>query len=675
MTINLKTLWSQIGRRSFPGIEVGLFLFAFFFGSAYSLLWTGDAKFYQRAFGPAVMLACGNGFVEPGTQNSKAMKNFIDVKDSGVECATLENDENTGNPNFLAASHFYQQVTVAMLWKMDGAVLWQGLAPLYGLMFGLAILFSFIFIRFLSNTPIALTGSLWLVFSKAQLMFLPHLRDYSKTPFLIAISAILLWIVRRDAPSGRPWLEGSALGLIAGVAFGFRMDILLVAPPVILTIFFLIPGWSKDAFFKKGQTVAAFLLVFAAVSAPMMLAKEKGYAFWHVINLGFSSQQTKNLNIKPSPLFHIVGLYNDRYISGLTRANEKFNNRNSDIKYLSGEYNEAGKRFFWSITLATPGEALLRVYIALHRIIDYAYHHTGHTLNIAADPLRQITSFVLKAKGTFLQRPIQNGFLPLLIFLGGLCVIGVKNYRVALFVSLLTFYLAATTTLQFAERHYFYLEFLPVAAFCALVYGLGRFVMENQDRLEKVRRFGVMVSALIVCGLVGFTALWAARAAQGFQLEQAITAVGEFPTRPITLGYHQGGDEALIETRFDPFDDNSTAPDGFNAAYIKARIDFKLCPQVEMVSVTSVYQSVNDYYSMNELLGSIENSEASQETGFIYFPALKTENFSFQGVTFPAKAKECVSFELVEKFPTLALFLSVGPEWQDQRHYGVRKGL
>ena len=80
-----------------------------------------------------------------------------------------------------------------------------------------------------------------MVVSPVQLANLPHLRDYSKAPFTVALVMILVALVLRPRRTRDVLLLSLGYGLVMGVGYGFRTDLLVDIPPFLISVALFLP--------------------------------------------------------------------------------------------------------------------------------------------------------------------------------------------------------------------------------------------------------------------------------------------------------------------------------------------------------------------------------------------------------------------------------------------------
>ena len=78
--------------------------------------------------------------------------------------------------------------------------------------------------------------------SSLQLANLPNLRDYAKAPFTLALVMILIAMVVRPMAPAHVLLLSLAYGLVLGIGYGFRTDLLVDIPPFLIAVALFLPG-------------------------------------------------------------------------------------------------------------------------------------------------------------------------------------------------------------------------------------------------------------------------------------------------------------------------------------------------------------------------------------------------------------------------------------------------
>src|SRR5512138_3097312 len=146
-------------------------------------------QFYQSYFEPAVMLACGRGFLL-AHPSVPAVADFLAMKTDRLSCTDIPKTANLNEYGLYQKTWLYLMLTVALTWKILG-VSWSGMGPLFGILFGATIVAAYGIFRVGMSRGVSLAGACVLAVSAVHLQNLPHLRDYAKAPFTLALMLLL----------------------------------------------------------------------------------------------------------------------------------------------------------------------------------------------------------------------------------------------------------------------------------------------------------------------------------------------------------------------------------------------------------------------------------------------------------------------------------------------------
>ena len=83
---------------------------------------------------------------------------------------------------------------------------WSALTPLYALLYGITVVLAFAIFRQGMGPIAAGLCALAIAVSTLHLNNLPHLRDYGKAPFVLALVLIAIRLVVPPAPRRTCWL-------------------------------------------------------------------------------------------------------------------------------------------------------------------------------------------------------------------------------------------------------------------------------------------------------------------------------------------------------------------------------------------------------------------------------------------------------------------------------------
>ena len=165
-------------RRTEAAVAVAIFIVAAIGGGAYyarDIRLGGRPFFYQTYFEPAVMLACGKGFLISQHQ-PPALQDFLFEKTDHFSCDELPRDLKVGTEGLVQRPWRYLMTSVAVAWMVLG-ISWSGLAPLFGVFYGATTALTYALCRLFVGRIAAIACAAALCLSPLQLANLPHLRD------------------------------------------------------------------------------------------------------------------------------------------------------------------------------------------------------------------------------------------------------------------------------------------------------------------------------------------------------------------------------------------------------------------------------------------------------------------------------------------------------------------
>ncbi len=491
----LSRLWSD------PIIALGIFVFAAFWGARFVASGTVPPQFYQGEYAPAVMEACGRGFVD-ALSHAKipGLDDFLTLKQTSFSCDQIPEQFERGNLNLIQAGAPYLMGSVAMAWGFPG-VSWSALLPLYALLFGLSSAAAYGFFRLGIGKPLAALLAIVFLLSPMQLINLPHLRDYAKAPFIIAIVMLLGWMVKYALGPRKTVLLGALAGVVVGVGIGFRGDLLIFIPAVLVTLAAFTPsGFTNDLRARLGAMVV-FVLTCVALAWPTMSVMSRGGNTFHVILLGLFSPFDQALNIQPPAVYEWGNFYNDAYASNILNSYaHRLWNINALIPLATRAYEQAGMAYYLEILRQFPADFVTRFLAAVMKIVQ----STG---------IESVPLWLAK--------------LSPLVVLTSLLFMAAFSLRIAMFALLAVLFLSGYPALQFQGRHFFQLQIVPLFFFGFLGQQMlhqgwrlsrERFILKASDKHFSILLFPTVaikwVAIVLVLLLASISLLYALRAYQ-----------------------------------------------------------------------------------------------------------------------------------------------------------------
>ena len=491
----------------------------------------GQPSFYQNYFEPAVMVACGKGFVVSQVPRPQALEDFLNRRRDAMACSDLPANLPVGRRGLFTGAWIYLQTTVGWAWRVLG-ISWSRMGPLFGLLFGVVIALAYGIFRLGMGRAAALVGALGLATSCIHLENLPHLRDYAKAPFTLALVLILGILVARPVRRGPLLALAVAYGAVLGIGYGFRTDFLINVPVFLIVVFaFLDGGVGKNLVLKAAASLVC-LATFAAVSWPVTSAVyQEGGCQWHVALLGMQSPFDDSLHLAPAP-YEFGYAYSDPYVIATVQG---FAHRTQPAgapipHYCSHEYDVQSGRLLKTIVTTFPGDFVARAYASVLQVAELPFLSWASPLNGWAAGLFDWRRAVLEPKigwGVYAQAAA------LLIAAGW-------SLRLGFFLAFFVAYFGGYPAVQFQERHHFHLEFMTWWALGFVVHQTAVAIWSLKRGLPPVAALvgGFGRSIVVALSAIALTTgvLAGARRYQKQQARQLLGAYIAAPKLPLEAG-------------------------------------------------------------------------------------------------------------------------------------------
>jgi hypothetical protein len=401
------------------------------------------------------MLAAGRGFVNPSLDNAKALAAFLDQRSPSFQLNVLPAQIPSTTPTFFQNRSMYLLYTTAFIWKVFG-ISWTTIFILNSALFGLTAAIAYGLFRLAVSRPFAIAGSLVYVLSGTHLGYLPHLRDYSKAPFFMAVLLICGYLALRARSRATVYALSTFAGVLLGLGYGFRTDLLILIPLFFALAWFFAPVGVKSTLIIVLPATALLMGGFMVAAMPVLRATSAdGTNSFHVSVLGFATIWNAKLELD-DPAYEVSHLYDDSYIA--TSVNS-FARRihNTTTTVYSREYDAMCLRYFVEVAKALPGDIVTRFYASIVRISNLLF------VSYDERPAVRNASITLLYKwvGALLHPERGVGIYIIVICLIGLSIAGL---RTVLWVLIVVGYTCGYPFVQFQERQYFHLGFISVFA-------------------------------------------------------------------------------------------------------------------------------------------------------------------------------------------------------------------
>ncbi len=501
-------------RRSDPWIAIALALVSVVLAIAAMRAYRASGIqpfFYQENFAPAVMVSCGHGFTMPAAE-VPALREFLTLKRNQFSCAELPADLKTG-PVVWNASWVYLYRAVGTFWKISG-ITWTSLDIFVAIMCGVVTVALYAIFRVIASPPIAAVLSLVLTAARGNLTQLLSLRDYSKAPFVLAALFILSLLAVRRYSRRTTLLLAAAYGVICGVGWGFRGDLVIMLPLGALVAAICLHRPLLD----RAAAIATIVITFVVAGWPVVASLgTTGACQFHYSLLGLSTPLVGAMGIGPAPY-----QFSDQFLdtSVAVRVFDYATRVVGDPAYTTctPEYETASGRLYAGLVSTFPADLLLHAY--------------GSTIFTLASGLELQAPGSLPGKAIFdVASRVLSALSPAgpVLLLAAIGVTAATSTQLAIALALVSLFLAGYPAIEYEQRHWFHLRFLPWYAL--LIVASARY--RDWRRTEWLRTGAAI--ALLVATLAA--ALAVVRMVQTGRVKDLIRSYQAAAVEPLSLQY------------------------------------------------------------------------------------------------------------------------------------------
>jgi hypothetical protein len=260
--------------RGYQMSDRSLALIIFLVAGAIGVTFLNEGKlpfFYQNFMREAVMWSCGHDFVDPVVKPVE-LTEFIFNFRASLSCEVLNSVTATQPAGLFVRSHLYLASLIGLLWRAFG-VSYTSLIPLFAAMHGAYALAVYFLTRQFFEKWIAFSLSTLLALSPVAIGTLLLPRDFSKGPFLIGAVALLVLAIRQTEVRKIAIIAAGA-GAVLGFGYGFRADVLIMAP---IGIMMLAIGISPTAGWPgRAAGIGSFAAGILMLATPVIIISGQG---------------------------------------------------------------------------------------------------------------------------------------------------------------------------------------------------------------------------------------------------------------------------------------------------------------------------------------------------------------------------------------------------------------
>jgi hypothetical protein len=651
-------------------------------------------RFYQEEFAPAAMFACGRGLRNAdSTRGDPALSDFLLQRRATVACDDLATVPPLPRDTFQRIS-LYLELAVGLVWRAVG-LSWNVVVWLNALLAGFFAATVYGVMRLgMRRLPAAILSAV-VITSPLHLSYLPQLRDYSKAPFLLAL--VLLMGVAVKWPLSRrrlSWLAAVG-GVVGGVGFGFRTDILLSIGPLVAVLLVFRAGrpgvrW-RARFFEGAMASAVFVTSFTLTALPVIRGYAGGGNVGHVMLLGLSSPFNPGLGVEAKH-YEVSGHYDDMFQETVVRSYAGRVEGNTHLFSMgSDEYDRETSRYLMSVIRTFPADVAVRAVGSVARIfqVPFSPGYSRATGWMASRAVRRI----YERRADVLDRLPWLGLVASAALVAGMAAC---RLRPAVFLLLLVAFLAGGAAIQFDPRHFFYLEFMAwwtigvmvdraVTAAWARpsVIGDGRW-RDREWLMHAGWRLATSATLVVLCGLGTTLVLRATRHYQQRELnrlfDQALSSAGP----PLNVAQLPADTERVTLVPDLPelaLSGALRSANSIGTAYLLVDINPQRCDALNLFALAK-YDTIPglDFTAPVSVSLADPQAESSVKILLPVYSALYAgdRRSGFRGIELARSHASCIAairrVGHLESLPVLVTAI-LGADWRTAAHYQTLRGV
>ncbi len=584
--------------------------------------------FYQANFAPAVMLACGRGFVEvEQTKQPAAMSNFLAVRTKALDCQALPKKLITAPFNLYQGVERYLLLSAGVIWKFTG-VSWPKLYILNAILFVLTILGTYALLRLGCGIIIALLLSVTFLSANFYYGMLPQIRDFSVAPFIIFYLFILGSLIKFPYNTWRTMGLALFAGVVLGIGLGFRLDLLIYTPIFILVLLFFSSAGITNKLFAKCVAIAIYILTITVLGYPIFKALGSNNLFHNALQ-GFATLRTFKLGIVPSPLYGYHYKYTDYFIQYLITSyyNHVLHVPTSKLLLEDTALSaKIGSMYFWHFVLTFPADMIMRALASAYNILSYPYVLLVNRL-FASDLAVSIAKYWAIASTIF-----------------AILIICKISLRMALITLFLVLFLTGYPAIQYGHRHIFYLAIVPMWLAGLLIQSLYNviFAYKQEYDVSQIQWRRIIIFS-VSCIMLFFLILGSAIAYQNYSLTKLFVKYEHAKLKSLPIVKAVKHDEYTF-LQLPDFTTGGTVGSGVGYGILAVKFNQRLCKlnplflRVKYHTAASA-EKYPALYNYNNLTHTV-SVNASGITK-IFFPVYRESGGHFIGIELPNEEKKC----------------------------------
>ena len=619
----------------------------------------GVQQFYQQEYGPAVMAACGRGLVNPDLHSTRVFDAFLDGRVDSFDCRTLPTPVALVEFDYLQGIMRYLLTAAGFIWRVRG-VTWPALDSLLATMYAVGVAGAYVGLRFVSGRFLSLIATAFWAFSPMHLQNLPHLRDYSKTPYLV-LTVVAMAVVISERNAKRLAAAGAAFGLAQGIGLGMRSDVLMNFIPFFAALLFAGSRGVSEQLKEKLICTGAVLVAFVVASLPILRTYSTSEGFWHVSLLGLTTPFDQALHVRPAP-YDFGYAYNDSYSEWVARS--QWGRRHAGRPDADPAATPAGatsREYYTTLALTFPGDFATRMVGSILSVLNLPF-----SITYGFSPVGVSNKFLVRLETWRARLLLRLSGAGPLIAVSLLVLIGMTRVRDALVGFALLLFWTAYPFLQFHGRHVFQLEFLVIGTLVWLLSLAWRAAVSKPAPARTLIWRSVALTAALCVAVAA--AVGAARSVQKPRAHALLTAYDQAATE-VVPSTRMPLDDGRVRLLTPIFDDAGQEP-GMRYAMLVVDFPPERCVPAP-VEVTFRYQRVGVPAELDfSHTVSVPAVAPGSKPGRVFFPAYGIgggdPSPGFIGIEVPAVEADCVRVVQIRDTRSLPLLLDATllPGWE-----------
>ncbi len=610
-----------------------------------------EEGFAHWAFTPAVLAACGHGYINSNVA-SPELKKFLSLGKQTFSCDALPKNIIPAKFTGLQATKYYLLAMTAGIWKLFG-ISWDKLFYISAILFALALVAGFLLFRLAMGLTIS--GFLTLVFGVTLLHtgYFPDLHDFCMAPFFLWYLLFLGKLVKYPFSFYRGFILAVLAGLVLGIGLGFTVNFLIYTPLFILTVFLFTPaGLTKRLGIKLGIS-GVYCAVLFCVAHPVLIRMAHGNNLFQNAIQGLSDSHVYELYIKQSPIYDMLTHYSDEFVRMIL------------VSYANHVHH---------YTLSIPLDTKPYVHFGMTYLIEIIKYFPGDVITHGVASLLKILSLPFSHLLPARWLPTVGVIYAASLSIAALSLIVLRNYslRIAIFVLLLILFLGFYPAIQYEGRHVFFLSIISLWML-GLIINLAIKIITQPNFRGSIRinlkgsLLIVLIPSVLIVSAMTIAVIW-----QQHQLHKLFTRYDNAQLQAVSFTTKLEKNN-LTQINIPNVTSGNLVKQSVRFGYLMINLDQKQCKSspvyLQVTYRKSPFCQTNpNVCSYDKLAHTLKISV--KDNSKVFLPVYDNYIYRFSGIKVPTKQVNCITkiakIKNLRRFP-LQLFVMLPNNWHSQR--------